>query len=556
MSSSPASLRLGAVFLSLALVACGSPGGTSHPSGTGGDEPTGDGGSTGTGGKTATGGAPGTGGKATTGGAGGGGSTGTGGSETTGGSGGNMGTGGSGNTGGGGNMGTGGDEGTGGAGGSGPPPAEDLPPCKATKQVANSGALGGAIDAAQPGDCLVLADGNYTLPAITGKKGTAAAPIVIKAANTLKVVVNSGGFSISDSAYLVVQGIMYTGNTGAKVNNCDHCRVSRCRFQLQDGGFDTFSVSGTSVGVRVDHNDFGPKTVLGNTIMLSGAGSQIVQQTRLDHNYFHDVKGGGGNGWETIRAGLSGWWLSSSKTVIEYNLFERCTGDPETISIKSSDNTIRFNTMRDNHGEMTLRHGNRQIVYGNWLLNNDSGIRVCGGLHKIYSNYVGAVNGKAIFLEGGEHDDNSGMPTDHKQVYGVQVLFNTVVSSQGIAVGGAHPMQPKDCIVANNLLQGGAMLSQDPGATNTTYSNNFVNGSASVTTGVKMVDPMLMKVGEIFRIGAGSPVIDAADPKYTVADDIDGTARSGKLDVGADEFTMGGALKAPLTTKDVGPMSH
>jgi len=70
-----------------------------------------------------------------------------------------------------------------------------------------------------------------------------------------------------------------------------------------------------------------------------------------------------------------------------------------------------------------------------------------------------------------------------------------------------------------------------------------------------MVDPMLMKVGEIFRIGAGSPVIDAADPKYTVADDIDGTARSGKLDVGADEFTMGGALKAPLTTKDVGPMS-
>jgi hypothetical protein len=42
--------------------------------------------------------------------------------------------------------------------------------------------------------------------------------------------------------------------------------------------------------VRVDHNDFGPKTVLGNTIMLSGAGSQIVQQTRLDHNYFHDVR--------------------------------------------------------------------------------------------------------------------------------------------------------------------------------------------------------------------------------------------------------------------------
>jgi hypothetical protein len=545
--SSPA-FRLSALLVTLTLAACGNPARTGGNTGTGGaDEPTGGSegtstggkGSTGTGGKTSTGGSTGTGGSGDTGG-----STGTGGSM-----GGSTGTGGSM----GGSTGTGGSGDTGGAGGSTPEPTEDLPPCKNTVKVPNSGALGGAISAAMPGDCLVLADGNYMLPAISGKKGTAAAPIVIKAENTLKVVV-SNGFSISDSAYVVVQGIAYNGATGAKVNNCDHCRVSRCQFKLQDGGFDTFTVSGTSIGVRVDHNDFGPKTVLGNTIMLSGAGSQIVQQTRLDHNYFHDVKGGGGNGWETIRAGLSGWWLSSSKTVIEYNLFERCTGDPETISIKSSDNTIRFNTMRDNHGEMTLRHGNRQLVYGNWLLGNDSGIRVCGGLHKIYNNYVGNVGGKAIFLEGGEHDDNSGAPTDHKQVYGVQVLFNTVVSSQGIAVGGAHPMNPKDCVVANNLLQGGAMLTEVAGSENITYAGNIVNGGAMVTTGVKMADPMLTKMGEIFRIGAGSPVIDAADPKYTVMDDIDGSARSGKLDVGADEFMMG-PLKAPLTTKDVGPMA-
>jgi hypothetical protein len=546
--SSPV-FRLSTIVLTLTLASCGGGASTGGHTGTGGEPETGDGGSSG-GGNTGGKGSPGTGGGTSTGG-----KSGTGGSGDTGGS---LGTGGSGDTGGspgtGGNMGTGGSGDTGGAGGSGPEPTEDLPPCKKTVQVPNSGALPGAIGAAMPGDCLVLADGDYTLPGITGKKGTSAAPIVIKAANTLKVTVANGGFSISDSAYVVVQGIAYTGNTGAKVSNCDHCRVSRCKFQLQDGGFDTFTVSGTSIGVRVDHNDFGPKTVLGNTIMLSGAGPQIVQQTRLDHNYFHDVKGGGGNGWETIRAGLSGWWLSSSKTVIEYNLFERCTGDPETISIKSSDNTIRFNTMRDNHGEMTLRHGNRQLVYGNWLLGNDSGIRVCGGLHKIYNNYIGNVGGKGIFLEGGEFDDNSGAPTDHKQVYGVQVLFNTIVSSQGIAVGGSHPMNPKDCVVANNLLQGGAMLSEVAGSMNITYAGNIVNGGATVTTGVKMLDPKLTKMGEIFRIGADSPVIDAADPKYTVTDDIDGSARSGKLDVGADEFMMG-PLKAPLTTKDVGPMS-
>jgi poly(beta-D-mannuronate) lyase len=550
MSSS--AFRFSTLLLTLAMAACSGGGATHGGSGTGGEPETGGasgeptGGKGGKGGDSNTGGATSTGGKTATGGASGGdtgGSTGS-----TGGSTGNTG----GNTGGSGD--TGGAPGTGGAGGSVPEPTEDLPPCKKTVQVPNSGALGGAISAAMPGDCLVLADGNYMLPTISGKKGTAAEPIVIKAANTLKVVVTNG-FNITNSAYVVVMGIAYNGASGAKVSDCDHCRVSRCQFKLQDGSFDTFTVSGTSVGVRVDHNDFGPKTVLGNTIMLSGAGPQIVQQTRLDHNYFHDVSGGGGNGWETIRAGLSGWWLSSSKTVIEYNLFERCTGDPETISIKSSDNTIRFNTMRNNHGEMTLRHGNRQIVYGNWLLGNDSGIRVCGGLHKIYSNYIGSVGGKGIFLEGGEHDDMSGAPTDHKQVYGVQVLFNTIVSSQGIAVGGAHPMNPKDCVVANNLLQGDDMLTEVAGSSNITYANNVVNGKAKVTIGVKMMDPKLTKMGEIFRFGADSPVIDAADPKYSVMDDIDGEARSGKLDVGADEFMMGGMLKAPLTTKDVGPMS-
>jgi hypothetical protein len=53
----------------------------------------------------------------------------------------------------------------------------------------------------------------------------------------------------------------------------------------------------------------------------------------------------------------------------------------------------------------------------------------------------------------------------------------------------------------------------------------------------------------------GSPVIDAADAMYTVMDDIDGNPRSGKLDVGADEFQLGGTKKEPLTTKDVGPMA-
>jgi hypothetical protein len=440
-----------------------------------------------------------------------------------------------------------------------PPPAgpDDLPACKRTVDVAGSAALPPALDAAMPGDCLVLADGMYTLPVIN-KKGTAEAPIVIRAANVLKAVVASGALKLDGAAYVVVQGLMYQSNTPVSVNDCDHCRVSRCRFQLADGGFDTLTVNGKSHDCRVDHNDFGPKNVLGNTVMLAGSGPQIVQNTRIDHNHFHDVKGGGGNGWETIRGGLSGWSFSSAHTIIEYNLFQRCTGDPETISMKSSDNILRYNTMRDNKGQMVLRHGNRTQVYGNYILSGSGGMRICGGEHKIFNNYIADVTDNAILLEGGENDDMHGMLTDHKQVYKTQVLFNTVVNSRGIAVGGSHPMNPHDCLVANNLLQGtGPLLVEVAGGVNNQFAANMVNGGAGLDKpgAVMMADPKLTRTGEIFRIAAGSPAIDAADPAYTVPDDIDGNPRTGKLDIGADELTGEGQQRGPLTEKDVGPLA-
>ena len=49
----------------------------------------------------------------------------------------------------------------------------------------------------------------------------------------------------------------------------------------------------------------------------------------------------GSNGAETMRVGTSQQAYSSSNTVIENNLFERCSGEVEVISIKSSDNIIR-----------------------------------------------------------------------------------------------------------------------------------------------------------------------------------------------------------------------
>src|SRR5213075_762820 len=137
--------------------------------------------------------------------------------------------------------------------------------------------------------------------------------------------------------------------------------------------------------------------------------------------------------------------------------------------------------------------------------------RVCGGDHRVFNNYVEGVTGSAISLEGGDGTETTGMLTDHKQVFRTQVMFNTIVNAKGIDVGGGHEFKPFDCTVAYNLLQGsGPLISEAAGTVGTRYFGNMVNGPSTVTTGVMMVDPKLMKVGDIFAIAPGSPAIDSA----------------------------------------------
>ena len=446
-----------------------------------------------------------------------------------------------------------------------PPAAEPpSPACKRTVHVATSAALGNAIAAARAGDCIVLADGTYTFPAID-VTGTATSPIVVRAANLGKAVVSAGGLDVR-GAYVVIEGLHWTSNGRFTFDDCSHCRLTRTRFQPTEtaDNVDWITVGGKSDSCRIDHNDVGPRTRIGNDVMLAGSGAQTVQHTRIDHNFFHDVHRTSGNGWETIRAGLSGWTFSHAFTTIEQNLFARCDGDPETISIKSSDNVIRYNTMRANAGELVLRHGNGSEVYGNFIfgdgVTNSGGIRVLGGNHEIWNNFIDGVSEAGITLEGGESNDATGNLTDHKQVYGARVVFNTILTvgnSHAINVGGAHPMDPIDSVVANNIAQGpGPLFGLTATSKNIRYAANLVKGVPGVTktpAEVRVADPMFAKSGDLFKLAAGSPAVDAADPSFSfVSDDIEGQPRI-KPDIGADERSSSPAIYGVLTEKDVGP---
>jgi poly(beta-D-mannuronate) lyase len=449
-------------------------------------------------------------------------------------------------------------------GDSAPPPPlppemeKPLPACKKTVEVANNAALGGALSAAQAGDCLVLADGTYTFPAIS-KKGTADAPIVIRAKNRGMAEIPSGNLNYEGASYVVVEGVKFTSSGSINFNNSDYCRLTRVRFiPTNQVGNDWVTFNGTSHHNRVDRCEFGPKTVLGNTIMFSGPGDTVSPDNRIDHNFFHDIKGGGGNGWETLRIGLSSKAQSKAHTIVEFNLFKAATGDPETISVKSSENIIRYNTYRATTGEITLRHGNGTLVYGNFMLADGNaearGMRVLGANHRIFNNYLEGIKASnGIFLRSGSADGTDQNGTEFYRVYRTHIVNNTLVDSKGVYVGSTG-LAPVDCVVANNIVvnpSGAAYV--DVGQNTKVEGNVFSGGMGGLTAGVQMMDPMLVKVDGIFRLGPGSPAIDAAVGTYDyVTDDMDGQPRT-KTDLGADELVMGGVItRRALTEADVG----
>jgi hypothetical protein len=286
-------------------------------------------------------------------------------------------------------------------------------------------------------------------------------------------------------------------------------------------------------------------------IVINGTGTeeplvpgQVCQYNRVDHNYMHDINNSGGNNWEAMRIGRS--WQAPTKgfNTIEHNFLKGASGDPETISVKSSDNIIRYNTMRATSGEICLRHGNRSQVYGNYIIADGNGgsrgIRVYGADHRIYNNYIAAAQ-TGIWLDAGSASATEEPGKEHYQVYRAWVFNNTIIG-QELRVGGTKANAPKDCKIANNILTGNLAA----GGTGTVNEGNIVGGAS----------PLTME-GGVYRLlpnAAGMRAIGKAvnASAYGIMEDIEGQTRV-EPDVGADEQSMDPVkIRGPLTAADVG----
>jgi poly(beta-D-mannuronate) lyase len=417
-----------------------------------------------------------------------------------------------------------------------------------------------AVNRSQPGDVIVLADGVYTATAdvVIKSRGTKAQPITITAQTIAGAeIAGNGGFFLADPAsYIVIRGFKFT-HASSKTKTgigTSFCRFTQNIFENTGDGED-LTVAGSDH--EIDYNTFQNKNAMGRFIAIRGKGSQIAERLHIHHNYFHDfLSQHGKNGAEAFQFGLSGFSMSSSNSIVEYNLFERCEGETELISVKASAVTVRYNTIRDCKAQFTMRHGNRSIVYGNYFFNTP-GLRIFGDDHIIFSNYFENCK-PAINIGNGDGEVADGSPlVCHDRPDRVLIAFNTLVNNaqnitQSMRKGG---LGATTISIDNNIIQGGGSAAALSGPyVNCEWKGNILfnvkDAGNMPSTGYETIDPKLVKTASgAYHLQAGSPAIDHATGLYPdIKFDMDGQTRTQPLDIGADEVN-----NTPITVRILNP---
>ena len=452
--------------------------------------------------------------------------------------------------------------------------------------------LKNAINSASPGDTITVLKGSYDSEgSITITNcGSVENPIVIKAEEILGVeFTGETYFDFRQCEFIILEGFNFTSKdvTAIKLQACNKIRVTKNRFALEE----TESLKWVLIGGiwndpnalshhnRIDHNLFENKSMPGNFITIDGTPNPTYlssQYDRIDHNHFKINSPRVENEKESIRVGWSELSETSGFTVVEHNLFEDCDGDPEIISVKTCDDTIRYNTFIRCAGTLSLRHGNRSSVYGNFFLgegkNGTGGIRLYGDDHLIYNNYFEGLTGTTwdapITLTNGDYDGGSNL-SKHFRINRAIVIHNTLINNKhnieiGFTNNGKYGKPPRDVVIADNIVVADTneivKLYSEP--IEFTWENNLFWAIENAILGADLdsnaywsSDPLLEKT-IFYKQATNSPTIDQASNKYDfITYDIEGQKRNGMLDIGADEFSSDPIIFKPLTESEVGPYS-
>jgi poly(beta-D-mannuronate) lyase len=248
---------------------------------------------------------------------------------------------------------------------------------------------------------------------------------------------------------------------------------------------------------------------------------------------------------------------------VEYNLFERCRGENDLISSRSTGNTFRYNTFLESPtAQFTLRHGSASVVYGN-ILRNTEGLRIYGDRHLVFSNYfegnyigINLGNGSVEMID-------AAAPNAHERPDGCIIVFNTLVANRThyqMSRRSGEALGATKTTFAHNLLQGGVAAKIEGPYTEAMWTGNMLWSCTAgdlPPEGAIVEEPLLVAGADgISRPQMGSPAIGfTAVSVDGVVVDFDGQPRPEKKTVGADEISDAPAVAHVFTARDVGPLA-
>jgi poly(beta-D-mannuronate) lyase len=450
--------------------------------------------------------------------------------------------------------------------------------------VSSGKALQAALKHPVPGDVIVLKDGDWPDAEIRFRgEGTPHQPIVLRAQTVGGAKLTGHSWIRMFGRHLVVEGLAFERgySEGADViqfredsdEPAEQCRVTRCsivNFNPPPGD-DTSCrwVRFDGVSNRLDYCYFEGKSNYGNTICVELR--ERPNYHRIDHNHFGPRPPLGRNGGETIRIGDSELSMQNSRTIVEDNLFEACDGEVEIISVKSCENIFRRNTFRKCDGTLTLRHGNRNQVEGNWFLGGGKfgagGVRVIGEGHWVVNNYFAELPGDelraAICVMAG---DKNAKLSGYGPVKGAVIAFNTLIDcKEPLVVGERYRkavVAPTDVQVVGNLIHNkrkGAKVKLDGAGEGLRVEGNVYFGKVSLIARPGMQEEKMVKLkewkGDAWRSERAFSIAYSQDKPITGVD-IEGELREGTPHAGCDQFSDFQGANRPLTKSDVGPGSE
>jgi poly(beta-D-mannuronate) lyase len=383
----------------------------------------------------------------------------------------------------------------------------------------DTAAFEAAVGAAKTGDTIILDAGEWKDASLVLKgEGSKDKPITLRAAAPGAVKFIGDSSLRLAGQHLVVEGLWFHNCFPLKwdvvmfredsKNLAKNCTLRDCAITQDAETKDSKErkwVSLYGLGHKVERCHFEGKTSKGTLLVawLPEQGGEPAKHL-ITRNYFGPRPRLGKNGGEIIRLGDSDTSLQSAACTVSENLFVQCDGEVECISNKSCDNRYLRNTFVECQGTLTLRHGNRCLVEGNWFDGKHrkftGGIRIIGEDHEVKGNHLQGLEGDgartAICVMNGIKDSPA---NGYLQVKNAVVTSNSIFDCKhsvliGYADEDVQALMPPECRWESNAIRtrgGPAIELVEPAASLKWVKNTVGGGEPGIPAaeGIAMVAP-------------------------------------------------------------------